>query len=304
MQPIFCLPSVLYSLTIFLLGSCHPGANPAGPNSLRGEESLNKFSAYWYKGEGEISSYLLEQSRYGEIRQGEAVMVFVTEDFSKSKHVKLDDPEDAGSDRVPILKLNLLRRFVTGIYDYSMMLSAFTPVDIENFPHTLKTTTTSQDWCGHTFTQLDLEDTDFSIQSFSYFEKEGDEKRKIDAALLEDEIWNRLRISPESIPTGETDVIPSTFYSRLLHQELKPKKARIRFEDRENSKALVLEYLHLDRTLSINFESEFPHRILEWTERDGGQISSRGVLKETIKTAYWQKNATQFEYLRDSLQLR
>jgi hypothetical protein len=303
MQSISCFLSIFYPVTIFLMGSCHPGGNPAGPNMLRGEEALNKFAAYWYKGEGEINSYRLEQSRYGEIREGEAIMVFVTEDFSKSAHVKLDKPDDTGNDKVSILKQNHLRRFETGIYDYSMMESVFTPVNVEKYPHSLKTTTTSQDWCGHTFTQFNLDGKDFSVKTFSYFEQEGDDRRSIDAVLLEDELWNRIRISPDNIPTGEVDIIPGTFYSRLLHKKIAPKKARIRFENREDIKFLVLEYLHLDRTVSIGFDPEFPHKILAWTEQDGGQISSRGVLKESIKSAYWQKNAAQFEYLRDTLQL-
>ncbi|MGB2691994.1 MAG: septum formation inhibitor Maf, partial [Thermodesulfobacteriota bacterium] len=41
-----------------------------------------EFKAYWYDGKAEITSYKLEQARYGELHEGYAVMVFVTEDFS------------------------------------------------------------------------------------------------------------------------------------------------------------------------------------------------------------------------------
>jgi hypothetical protein len=43
------------------------------------------FGEYWYQGKGEVNTYFLEQERYKEIRKGEAVMVFVTEDFSMKK---------------------------------------------------------------------------------------------------------------------------------------------------------------------------------------------------------------------------
>ncbi len=76
-----------------------------------------------------MSTYDFLQNRYGEERTGEAILVFVTEDFSASKQVKLDNSAEAGKDKVPIMKLNHIRRFVTGIYDYSMTLSVFTPVD-------------------------------------------------------------------------------------------------------------------------------------------------------------------------------
>ena len=48
------------------------------------EESRNlsqEFKDYWYAGTAEITSYNLKQARYGEIHQGTAVTVFVTEDF-------------------------------------------------------------------------------------------------------------------------------------------------------------------------------------------------------------------------------
>ena len=72
------------------------------------------FDAYWYQGKAEITSYRLEQARYGEIHPGHAVLVFVTEDFSRTKQVKLDNPRAAGNDAVKILKLNATKKFNTG----------------------------------------------------------------------------------------------------------------------------------------------------------------------------------------------
>ena len=62
------------------------------------------FGAYWYQGKAEITSYTLEQARYGEIHSGHAVLVYVTEDFSRGKQVKLDRPQAAGAEAVKILK--------------------------------------------------------------------------------------------------------------------------------------------------------------------------------------------------------
>ncbi|MGB3364388.1 MAG: hypothetical protein WBB48_06385, partial [Thermodesulfobacteriota bacterium] len=115
-----------------------------------------EFKAYWYDGKAEITSYKLEQARYGELHEGYAVMVFVTEDFSKTKQVKLDNPQNANGDDVKVLKLNRIKKFDTGIYRYSMMDSVFTPVYIGEHPNTLKITSSSQEWCGNTFTQLNL----------------------------------------------------------------------------------------------------------------------------------------------------
>lgn len=40
-----------------------------------------QFKDYWYAGKAEITSYKLEQARYGELRDGKAVLVYVTEPF-------------------------------------------------------------------------------------------------------------------------------------------------------------------------------------------------------------------------------
>ncbi|MEL6639199.1 MAG: septum formation inhibitor Maf, partial [Bacteroidota bacterium] len=117
-----------------------------------------QFDEYWYRGEAELNSYRLEQARYGEIHEGEAVLVFVTEPFSRTKQVKLDDPGLTPQDRVSVMKLNLTKKFYTGVYPYSIMQSTFTPIDWETFPNSLKVSTSTQEWCGHTFTQLNLND--------------------------------------------------------------------------------------------------------------------------------------------------
>ncbi len=285
----------------FLLASCHPGENANGQTMLVANTPENKFADYWYAGEAEVSSYELQQSRYGEIRAGEAIMVFVTEDFSKNKQVKLDSPEKAGNDKIRILKMNYLRRFVTGIYDYSMMQSVFTPVDTEKNPHSVKATTSSQDWCGHSFVQLNLEGNKYKTSQFSYFEKEGDQAHKFETDLLEDEIWNRIRINPGSLKEGVYHIIPSGFYSRLAHDPLSPKQARITFDKQADATFLVLEYLHLDRTLTIGFAPSFPHKILSWTEMQDGKLMSKGKLRATMKSAYWRQHDNQHEFLRDSL---
>lgn len=276
-----------------------------GASAAPENEIPEPFHAYWYGGEAEVSSYDLQQSRYGEVRAGDAVLVFVTEDFSKSKQVKLDNPDAAPDDKVSVLKLNFLKKFHTGIYDYSVMASVFTPIETQRFPHTLKTTFSSQDWCGQTFMQFNLKGGQYVVTQNSYFEKEGDNTRKLSKMLLEDEILNRIRLNPAALPTGVVDIIPSAAFSRLQHKALKPTKARFSLtKNADNTSILTVEYLHFERTLTVQFESVFPHRILRWEELDGKDNVTKATLKKSIKSAYWQQNGNQFAYLRDSLGLR
>jgi len=184
---------LLASISPFFMTGC-------GTNSQAEQKNLNSkaaissvFGDYWYTGEAEISSYQVAQARYGAMHKGEAVLIFVTEDFSKSQQVKLDIPPSKQEDLVKILKLNSLKRFNTGIYTYSLMKSVFTPVDLQQYPNTMKVSNTLQDWCGHTFFQLNLKKKAFEVKQFSYFQSEGDQTFSLEKAFLEDEIWTRLR---------------------------------------------------------------------------------------------------------------
>ena len=271
------------------------------------------FGDYWYQGEAEITSYELEQARYGSMHDGEAVLIFVTEDFSRSKQVKLDNPRAAGDDKVGILKLNATKTFNTGIYPYSMMTSVFTPIHRQTYPHSLKVTTTSQEWCGHTFTQFNLKKNKFAVQFNSYFESEGDANIEIDDALLEDEIWTIIRLEPDALPTGRIKVIPGSMYQRLSHTDFEVEVANAELkpvEGREGLMAYSLDYPERNRALTIHFNEAFPHEIEGWEERsmsgfgsNAKELTTRATMKKRIMLDYWSRNQPGDEALRDQLDL-
>src|SRR5262249_10920006 len=58
----------------------------------RGPLAETPFDSYWHDGKAELDGYRMTIQRYGRPRMGRAVLVYVTEPFSKSKHVKVDDP--------------------------------------------------------------------------------------------------------------------------------------------------------------------------------------------------------------------
>ena len=79
------MKNIFYSFLFLLLLAC-------GTTTSQDRVAYSQaFRDYWYDGKAEITSYALQQARYGELHTGEAVLVFVTEPFSKSKQVKLDD---------------------------------------------------------------------------------------------------------------------------------------------------------------------------------------------------------------------
>ncbi len=260
----------------------------------------SQFKDYWYAGEAEISSYKLEQARYGELREGTAVLVFVTEPFLPNKQVKADGNKP---DNISVLKLNATKNFNTGIYPYSIMQSTFYPVS--NNQHAMKVSCSVQEWCGHAYSQLNNRDS-FEIMSHSYFESEADENFKMDKTLLENELWTQLRIDPKSLPTGDIQVIPSLEFIRLKHVVTKAYSAKASLKDGK----YVLDYPELKRSLTINFNQKFPFEIISWEETFisgfGGNaktMTTKATKMKTIKSAYWTKNKTSDDVMRDTLQL-
>lgn len=294
------LPKIFFLGLILFIGCQKKEPAPAVPN-FRTEQ----FEQYWYAGKAEISSYALTQSRYGETHQGNAVLIFVKEDFSRRQHVKLDAPQEEKLDKVAVLKMNYTKNFTTGIYPYSMLLSAFTPIDLDNEKGSLKVTMSAQEWCGHVFTQMNLRGNRYNIKSYSYFEAEGDESFSVKKVLLEDELWNLIRLDHTRLPTGEIEIISGLFFTRLNHTPLHPEKGLASRDENDSTYLYNLTFAS-NRTLSIAFEKNFPYKIVYWREswtEKGNMMTTTGTLKKTLYTDYWTKNKKKFSYLRDSLEL-
>ncbi|HIC31655.1 MAG TPA: septum formation inhibitor Maf [Flavobacteriaceae bacterium] len=251
-----------------------------------------QFKDYWYAGKAEITSYTLEQARYGELRDGKAVLVYVTEPFLPKVQVKADQKNPKN---VSILKLNATKKFNTGIYPYSIMQSTFYPV--ANNQHALKVSASIQEWCGQVYTQINNREQ-FEITSHSYFEGEADQNFNLEKAILENEIWTQLRIDPKSLPTGDFKIIPSLEYIRLKH---KPLKAYNAFAEISEGK-YTLSIEELDKKLSIYYEENFPFSIQSWEETIDG-LTTKATKLKTINTAYWNQNSNTDSDLRKTLEL-
>lgn len=268
------------------------------------------FVAYWNQGKAEITRYALEQARYGELRHGDAVMIFVTEDFLGDRQVKLES-DPARKSVVPVLKMNLVKKFVTGIYPYSMMTSVFTPVAIGAEPATLKVATSIQEWCGQTWTQLNLRDGSYRLQERSYFEAEGDRDETLGGAMLEDELWTRIRLAPATLPVGRISLIPGTMAARLRHRASAVEEADATLEALGDTlRRYTVRYREGGRSLAIDFRAAFPHRITGWSESylDGfgasaRMLTTRAVSTNSLMIDYWKHNHSQDTALRRALGL-
>jgi hypothetical protein len=267
------------------------------------------FDDYWYAGLAEVNSYRLDQARYGEMHSGTAVLMFVAEDFSVKELTKSDGNNGP---KLPVLKVNFEKKFVTGIYPYSMMMTAASPVDVAKHPLPLKISTTCQEWCGSTYTQLNLQNEKYVMTEHSYFPGEGDQEKSIAGALPEDAIWTRLRIAPDQLPMGNFDLIPGTFFARLKHKNLEVVKASASrpASDSTGLKVYQIDYADGSRQLKIWYDEAFPYGIVKWEENyeegwgpDAKRFTTKAVRMHTKKIAYWDRHGNVDRPLREEMGL-
>ena len=302
----------LYILLFFTFSSCDAQVKTTSEVSFQ-VTNPEDFNAYWYAGKAELNHFNLTQVRYGEKRPSDAVLIYVTEDFLRDKQVKKEFGDD---ESVSVLKLNSVKKFTTGIYDYSIMTSIFTPLDFRKHPTSLKLTFSSQEWCGQSFAQMNMRNGKLHYQERSYFQAEGDIDKTLDATYVEEDVWTRIRIEPQMLPLGKITMVPSQEFMRLFHKSLKAYDAEaslvLQVNDQKSGGQefyiYTLRYPELDRTLKISCQSAFPYKILSWEETTDASnpakaLTTKAVARKTMMLPYWELNKNENEVYRDSLQL-
>ncbi len=282
--------------------------------SLTPLTQADNFSQLWYDGTAEISTYRLKEMRYGQERVGTRVMVFVTEPMRLTTHIKPDVslPQEQ---KISVIKLNDIRKFSTGIYDYSVMSSVFAAVEKKpaiELGATMKLSFTCQEWCGTVFEQVLRQDKKYQGYINSYFESEGKGKYQVSAEEVEteDNLWLLVReLQGPILKEGESQkirLLPSMWLRRKWHQ-----KAEIQIATLSKKKSSLMrtalgakevslftwEFPH--RKTEVWVEKAYPHRILGWKEGK----SSEGFILASSRETYWQQSANKFSYLRDKLEL-
>ncbi len=264
-----------------------------------------QFWAHWGDGKAELASYDLVFPRYGELRRGSAVTIFVTETFSDSARVKADPGRHPKADEVPVMKLNLVLDFQTGIYDYNTMSSTFVwlaPRATRPAGSPSKVSFSSQEWCGHVWHQLLFDDDSVREVSHSYFDGEADVAKNLaypEGGLSEDALlfWARGLAAPrlERGTKQELPFLPSLLTARLAHEPLA--WSRVTLEVAPSTTTVTVPAGTFDvevrkatssdglvRTYYV--ESAWPHRLIRMERSDG----MKAELKGSDRLKYWELN--------------
>jgi hypothetical protein len=265
----------------------------------------SKFWSVWGDGKAELSAYRLTMPRYKQLRKGVAVTIFVTEPFSNSLRVKADPGKHGPGDEFPVMKLNLVKDYQTGIYDYNDMLSAFVSLSPVNnrVAGVTKVSFSSQEWCGHVYSQILFGETRARLTQHSYFDGEADQERELDYpgnGYSEDTLmlWARGMARPFSKAgsSAEYQLLTSLETSRARHEPLTWASAALAKDAKTQTirapagafEVNVLRATRPNKTWRAYYvEKELPKRIVRWETSEGEKAELLG--SERLK--YWEMNA-------------
>lgn len=259
----------------------------------------------WGDGFAEVSTYELVMPRYGEPRDGESIMIFVSETFSESQRVKADAGRHPKADEFPVMKLNWQKNFQTGIYDYSEMLSSFLGLSATGGrpPGTLtKLSFSRQEWCGQMFAQALFDSSRIRVSGSSYFDGDADLSQALPVqaeGISEDGLafWARGMSAPFLKPGESRDVpfLTSLRSARDAHQPLAwsrinlTRNATLQKLDAPAGEFEVETFsaqLANGKGFVFFVEKDAPYRIIRWQFTSGEAAAL--IASERVK--YWELN--------------
>ncbi len=270
------------------------------------------FWKHWGDGKAELDGYALVEPRYGQPRTGTAVLIYVTEDFSDSLRVKADPGKHPARDVYPVLKLNFVRDFQTGIYDYNLITSTFVKADDLAL---VKTSFSAQEWCGHVYEQWLPHGAELRGTLHSYFDGEADQSPVLPlppGGVVEEQVPILVRhLRGDWLAPGETRTVPylpSSLRARFAHKPRQWTQAKV---SRAAAEATVPSVLGRTRAWVYTVEADgvatrftveaaWPHRLLAWEGSDG----ESGRLLGSTRRKYWEEHGNGDEKYLKLLGLR
>jgi hypothetical protein len=281
------------------------------------------FASHWYDGQAEVASYDVSVDRYQERREGTAVLIFVTETTSNAKRVKVDTVTSGSADQFPVMKLNFILDFPTGVYDYNVMQSTFVSLAAAagvSVGAVTKATFSSQEWCGHVFEQFVPRGgrVEHSVQS--YFEDEEKKETTLEAptgGVFGDALfhWSRGFTGP-NVAAGEERVaklLTTSMENRFRHKDPRWETATFGVDARSKEVAWEGGKMRVHRKwvrpqsgglAEFFVEEAFPHRLVRWTFSGGTLVAQDARLVSAVRNKYWALNGKDGVKALTSLKLK
>jgi hypothetical protein len=247
----------------------------------------------WEDGNAEIARFDARQMRYGELRDGELILITVKEPFDPERLVKADGPHHEHT--IDALKLNTLLTFQTGVYTYRQMASAFVTRDALA---PMKLATSSQEWCGTTSAFFTIRGQRGLLRSFSYFGAEAERSSSLALpadVVLEDALPVWLRALDWDVERRAIHLVPSQLSNRAMTAD--PVGAEVEVgaveaievpEGRFEARAVTVSFG--ERRDVYHLEVTPPHALVRFTR--GESVYERTFLS---RAPYWEMNGTEYD---------
>ncbi len=271
---------------------------PPAPTFEAGAPAENDLfeSALWDDGNAEVARFVAHQMRYGEMREGELVLITVKESFDPERLVKADGPHHQHV--VDAIKSNTLLTFQTGVYTYRQMVSVFlTRTELRP----MKLAMSSQEWCGTTSAIFTVRGDEGLLRAFSYF---GDQAEVVAPLSLPEDlvfedalpVWLRA-LDADTGGTRRIDLVPSQLSNRAVPPE--PLIAEVDIGAPQTVE--VPEGTFEARPITVSFgdrrdvyhvDVEEPHAIVRFSR--GESTYERTLL---ARAPYWTMHGTEHDLL-------
>jgi hypothetical protein len=231
------------------------------------QETNKTFIDYWKNGKIETTKYDLKEDS---ISVGEGSLTF-----------NIDYVEGVNkSDSIQVLHSDFTGKIHKENYDYSAMTSAYLPLNLTIRPHAMKVINSVQEPTGNSFLELSQIPKSYEINAKNTFKEKTKEHFILERKNLEDELWSKVRMNPNDLPTGDIEMIPSFSYWQSVRKSPNIYEAKAELKDYVGTeftgkklKIYTVDYPDLKRNLLIVFEGEFPFEIVGWKRVGEGKVA-------------------------------
>ena len=231
------------------------------------QETNKTFTDYWQNERIETTKYELKEDS---ISVGEGSLSFniqYVEGVNKT-------------DSIQVLHSDFTGKIHKENYDYSAMTSAYLPLNLTLRPHAMKVINSVQEPAGNSFLALSQIPKSYEIVAKNTFKEKTKEYFILERQQLEDELWSKIRLNPNDLPTGDIEIIPSFAYWQSVRKSPSINEAKAELKDYAGTEftgkklqLYSLDYPELKRNLSIVFESDFPFEIVGWKRVSEGKVA-------------------------------
>lgn len=235
----------------------------------------------WDEGLAEVALMEGQLRRYGALHDVTLDAITVREYFDPDRLVKTAPAEDKQT--LPVMKLNLSRRFRTGVYEYRQASSAFVH---RHTGELVKLSVVSSEWCGNSFAlALREEGGDVTLRISNYMDDRGWAKHRIaepEAPVFREALLLHLRHQLDQLQPGTPLLLAAPLMTNdPVFRSDRTAVSRVK----RSSEEVVVEISFPFGKETFTFATDPLHTWTGWSNSRGEYLK----LRKTLFLDYWNR---------------